>query len=118
MSFINNPLNLITTADISEYRDSYLQNHKVSTWFRNLTILKHLWKVAQLEWGYELKNIFYFARKLPKPQPRFRRLSHKELTQLIKGNHTSQLMKNIIIVALETGLRRGEILNIKNEHIF
>ena len=117
LPFICNPLNLITTADISEYRDNYLQSHKVSTWIRNLNILKHLWKVAQLEWGYEIKNIFYFARKLDKPQPRFRRLSHKELTLLLKGNHTSKLMKDIIALALETGLRRGEILNIREEHI-
>ena len=116
LPFIYNPINLITTADISEYRDSYLQNHKVSTWIRNLNILKHLWKVAQLEWGYEIKNIFYFARKLDKPQPRFRRLSHKELTLLLKGHHTSKLMKDIIALALETGLRRGD-LNIREEHI-
>ena len=117
LPFINNPLNLITTTDISEYRDIYLQSHKVSTWIRNLNVIKHLWKVAQLEWGYELKNIFYFARKLSKPQPRFRRLSEKELTLLMKGNHTSQIMRDIITIALETGLRRGEILNIRKEHI-
>ena len=117
LPFICNPLNLITTADISEYRDNYLQSHKVSTWIRNLNIIKHLWNIAQLEWGYELKNIFYFARKLSKPQPRFRRLSEKELTLLMKGNHTSQIMRDIITIALETGLRRGEILNIKKAHI-
>lgn len=115
--FADKKLNLITTSDIAGYRDTYLETHKVSTWQRNLTILKHLWKIAQLEWGYELKNIFYFARKLPKPEPRYRRLTEKELTLLLKGNHTSQLMKNIISLALETGMRRGEILNIKNEHI-
>ena len=115
--FADKKLNLITTSDIVEYRDTYLETHKVSTWQRNLTILKHLWKIAQLEWGYELKNIFYFARKLPKPEPRFRRLTERELALLLKGNHTSQLMKSIISLALETGMRRGEILNIKNEHI-
>ena len=118
LPFISSPLNQITTSDVSEYRDSYLQSHKVSTWIRNLNIIKHVWKVAQLEWGYELKNIFYFARKLSKPQPRFRRLSEKELTLLMKGNHTTQIMRDIITIALETGLRRGEILNIRKEHIF
>ena len=36
----------------------------------------------------------------------------------MKGNHTSQIMRDIITIALETGLRRGEILNIRKEHIF
>ena len=93
LPFIHNPLNLITTADISEYRDSYLQSHKVSTWIRNLNIIKHLWKVAQLEWGYELKNIFYFARKLSKPQPRFRRLNEDDDDPSI--NLTNILMNRI-----------------------
>lgn len=35
----------------------------------------------------------------------------------MKGNHTSQIMRDIITIALETGLRRGEILNIKKAHI-
>ena len=115
--FADKKLNLITTSEMVAYRDTYLDTHKVSTWQRNLTILKHLWKIAQLEWGYELKNIFFFARKLPKPEPRFRRLTKRELNLLLKGDYTSQLMKNIISLALETGMRRGEILNIKNEHI-
>ena len=116
-TFIEKPLNLVNTTDIAEYRDIYLENHKTSTWQRNLNILKHLWKIAGLEWGFKLKNIFYFAKKLPKPQPRFRRLDKRELKFLIKGNHTSRLMQSIIGIALETGLRRGEILNIRKEHI-
>ena len=82
-----------------------------------MNILKHLWKVARYEWGYEIKEIFNFARVLEKPQARYRRLSNRESILLLKGNHTSNLMKSIISIALDTGLRMGEILNIRQEHL-
>ena len=36
---------------------------------------------------------------------------------LVKGNYSQYTLRNIIEIAIETGMRRGEILNIKKEHI-
>ena len=36
---------------------------------------------------------------------------------LVKGNYSQNTLRNIIEIAIETGMRRGEILNIKKEHI-
>ena len=57
---------------------------------------------------------------VPKPKlnpPRERRLTEAEYTYLVKGNYPQIHLRNIIELALETAMRRGEILNIKQEHI-
>jgi len=110
-------INQITPLHIGEFRNKYIQSRKVSTWLRFLVILKHMWMIAKTEWGYPLDSIFNNLQKLKRPLPRFRRLTDREMTLLTKGNHTVELMKNIINLALETGLRRGELLAIHKEHV-
>ena len=44
---------------------------------------------------------------------RERRLSVSEYNFLVKGNYPQLKLRNIIELAIETGMRRGEILNIK-----
>ena len=51
------------------------------------------------------------------PEPRTRRLSEREINLLLRGNHTSELLRTIIELALEPGMRQGEILRIHPEHI-
>ena len=114
---INLKIDQLTPQHIGSFRNKYIQGRKISTWLRFLTILKHMWIVAQTEWGYPLDSIFNNLQKLKRPEPRFRRLTDREFTLLTKGNHTVEIMRNIINLALETGLRRGEILGIKDEHI-
>ena len=48
---------------------------------------------------------------------RERRLSVSEYNYLVKGNYPQLKLRNIIELAIETGMRRGELLNIKTEHI-
>ena len=36
---------------------------------------------------------------------------------MLRGNHTSEMLRTIIDLALETGMRQGEILRIHPEHI-
>ena len=57
---------------------------------------------------------------ITKPNGNFkreRRLTETEYTFLVKGNYPQTTLRNIIEVAIETAMRRGEILNIKPEHI-
>ena len=65
-------------------------------------------------------NIPNPIRNIQKPalnNRRERRLTNDEFIFLVKGNYPQIKLRNIIEVALETGMRRGEILNIKHEHI-
>ena len=53
---------------------------------------------------------------LPKAdKARTRRLEAGEEEKLLQS--TNQKLRRVIILALETGMRRGEILNIKKSHI-
>lgn len=114
---INYKINQITPQHIGEFRNKYIHTRKISTWLRFLTIIKHMWAIAKSEWGYPLEDIYKCLQKIKRPEPRFRRLSTREMTLLTQGNRTPILMKKIIQLAIETGLRRGEILRIKPEHI-
>jgi integrase len=114
---INYKINNITTQHIASFRDRYLVGREISSWKRNIAICKHMWGIAITEWGYPITDIFSNLQKQKKSEPRNRRLTSKEETLLIKGNHTNKLMRDIIELAIETGLRRGEILSIREEHI-
>ena len=51
------------------------------------------------------------------PEPRNRRLSEREINLLLRGNHTSELLRTIIELALETAARQSEILRVHPEHL-
>ena len=67
------------------------------------------------EWGINLQNNPVSMVSLPKVgRGRDRRLEQGEEEKLLSA---SDELKRIIIIALETGMRRGEILNIKKSHM-
>ena len=116
-SFSNLPVNQISTLHLSEYRDLRLEKVKASTFLRELNLIRHFFNILKKEWGYEINNP---CNNLTKPkvfQKRERRLNEYEYNFLVKGNYSHTILRNIIEIALETGMRRGEILNIKKEHI-
>ena len=84
---------------------------------REFNILQHIFSTAIKEWGYPIANPFHQIRKPNGNFRRDRRLSEVEYTFLVKGNYPQQILRNIIELAIETAMRRGEILNIKPEHI-
>ena len=111
------PVNQITTQHLSEYRDSRLNEVKNSTFLRELNLLRHFFNMVRIEWGYLINNP---CNSLTKPkiiQKRERRITTEEYNFLVKGNYPQQTLRHIIAFAIETGMRRGEILNIKSEHI-
>jgi integrase len=64
------------------------------------------------EWGYPVENPVLSIRRPKKAEPRDRRLSDAEIAKLLRGNRTSPIMKSIIEISLETGMRLSEILRI------
>ena len=116
-SFVNLKLNLVNNSVIAQYRDRSLKYLKPSSVIRRLAIISHIFSIARKEWGYKIENPVLDIRKPKISEPRNRRFSDDELNRLINGNKTSSKMKAIIQIALETGMRQGEILRIKSEHI-
>ena len=71
--------------------------------------------IAVKEWGINLQNNPVSMISLPKiARGRDRRLESGEEEKLLSA---SGELKRLITLALETGMRRGEILNIKKSHI-
>ena len=114
--FVNKPLIQIRGEDFAQYRDQRLEYVKPATLLRELCIVQHLYSTAKKEWSFDIPNPIKNIQKPKLNNRRERRLTKEEYEFLITDNNHITLRK-IVIVAIETAMRRGEILNIKPEHI-
>jgi len=115
--FVNFGLNLVDAKLIAQYRDRALRSLKSSSVNRRLAIISHCFTIARKEWGYDVVNPVLSIRRPKNPEPRDRRFTKEEINKILTCNRTSPHMKFIIELALETGMRRSEIANVKSEHI-
>ncbi len=85
-----------------------------STVVRYLSSLSHLFSIAVNEWGW-IKNNPVFSIKKPKNATgRLRYLSKEEMFILLKQCKSSRnpFLFTIVLLALQTGMRQGEILSL------
>ena len=83
---------------------------------RELVIIRRVLTLARKDWGIALPQNPVKMITLPKAdKARTRRLEAGEEEKLLQS--TNQKLRRVIILALETAMRRGEILNIKKSHI-
>jgi integrase len=112
-SFSSLPLTAVSPSHFSEYRDARLKVARASTINHELTRLSHVYRIAKLEWGLPVENPLQGIRRPKADQPRTRRLHHGEWEALraaadeCRNNHIWPAIE----FAVETGMRRGEILN-------
>ncbi|MDC6476883.1 site-specific integrase [Methylophilaceae bacterium] len=106
----------LTPQVVSQYRDKRLSEGKSgATVVKDINTLSHICEIAKKEWGYgAIENPTKFIRKPKVNRNRIRRLSETEEKILLNSAEKSQsvMLKNIIIFAIETGLRLGEIINL------
>lgn len=84
----------------------------------DLALLHHIYNVAIRLWNYPISN--NPISNVPKPKcnpPRERRLSDNELKYILNEPFKNPHIKNIILLAIETGMRRSEILSIKSKYV-
>jgi integrase len=109
----------LKSEDFERYKVERLKSVLGSTINREFNIIKHAFNVAIDVWELPLnKNPLASVKKAPNPKSRERQLTDVELDRLIS---TAQKVRNLtvaplILFALETAMRRGELLNIKKEH--
>ncbi|MDI6808290.1 MAG: site-specific integrase [Candidatus Eisenbacteria bacterium] len=116
--FDNFPLRYFTTRAIEEWQTSKLLTSKPATVNRMLATLKHMFTKAS-EWEMINDEILRRVRRvklLPVSNRRLRYLSSEECSALIQAS--SPHLKPIIIAALNTGMRKGEILSLQwDKHV-
>jgi integrase len=100
--------------------DERLTTIKPSTLKRQLAPLHNMFELAKDEWGLPFReNPLRKLRVSSVQGRRERRLKNGELDQLIVAARACRnpLVLPIVLLAVETGMRRGEILSLRWEHI-
>lgn len=118
-SICDHPISRLTTMHFAEYRDQRLKTVKPSTLRRELGTIGHLFTVARIEWGLPIKRSPLADLRIEGIQDRReRRLRPGEWERLMEAakSRRNPHVIPIIILAVETGMRRGEILAMKWEH--
>ena len=112
-SLADTPLNRIRPAQIAEWRDARTASGTAAQTVRNdLTTLSAIYEQAIREWGFDhLSNPVRRIRRPPAPRPRTRRVTTEEISA-IKAATASPHLSDLIDLAIETGMRLGELVSI------
>lgn len=106
----------IDGATFAEYRDTRLRTVQPCTVKRELGILQHAFDIAAREWSIPLRaNPLKPIAKPAVSNRRDRRLQKGELDSLLKaaGKTRNPFILPVVRFALETAMRRGEILALR-----
>ncbi len=106
----------LTKSHFEQYRQDRLKEVKSGTVKAELTLIQRVFKSAIKEWGYGILLNPVANIELPKSsKPRNRRLVSNELSDLISNaeKQRNKYISTIIQFAVETGMRRSEILKLK-----
>lgn len=120
-AFLRNPiaqltLDRLTPQAFASYRDARLETVRPATLLRELGIVQHAIDMATKEWGFPpIANPVKGIRKPKLGAGRNRRVSPEEISTLLEGAKRSRNphLAPTIILAVETGMRRGELLGMQ-----
>lgn len=104
----------LTPARIAQFRDQRLQQVSNGTVIRELAYLSSIINHARREWGVQADNPISKVRKPTNPPGRDRVLAPEEEQQLLDAlqptGRRNPWMRPLVILALETAMRRSELL--------
>ncbi len=102
----------ITPRMINEYKNKRREEGaSPATINRELALTKHAFNLALKEWGWVAENPVMKVTMEKEPPARDRFLSYEEEESILSAS--PQWLKDIVIFAIETGCRRGEILSLQ-----
>lgn len=117
----------VTSVDIATYRDQRLQeiNPRTkrtlspSTVRLEMSLLSNYFDIGRIEWGICGDNPVKNVRKPTPPPGRDRRLTSREERLILRycHNHQNLSLFSIVVIALETAMRQGEILHLTWDNI-
>jgi integrase len=106
----------LSAVDIARYRDERLGQVAPNTVIRELAYLSSVINHARREWGININNPVQTVRKPPMPRGRDRLITEAEETVLLKeleaNGRRNLWMRPLVSLALETAMRRGELLSL------
>ena len=112
---------LLNSSRIAKYRDARLLEVSAGTVIRELAYFSSIINHARREWDINIANPVMLVRKPPSPQGRNRILSHEEEVKLLQAcepkANRNIYTRPFIILALETAMRRGELLSLRWDNI-
>lgn len=114
------PLSKLSPVAFNEYRERRLKDVAGATVRRELGLLQSVFEIARREWDIGLTiNPVTQVRKPRSAVGRERRLHTGEIEALLKAAAEARnvWLEPAIILAIETGMRRGELLNIRPRDI-
>jgi len=113
----------LTPARVAEFRDQRLKLVSSGTVIRELAYISSVINHARREWGINIDNPVRLVRKPPTPQGRSRTVNETEMLRILDAltpcptRRVSPWMKPLVELAVETAMRRGELLELRWEHI-
>jgi len=111
-------LSEVTTELISGYRDERLKIVKPATVYQELALLRRMFNVARKVWKWTKENpVADISFSVGNENARDRWLTTEEEQNLISKATNPIWLRPLLITALHTGMRRGEILNLKWQDI-
>lgn len=112
----------VTPQLIAEHRDLLMKEktnrggmRSPSTAIRYLAVISHLFTIAIKEWGWVDNNPVLRIMKPKEPKGRTRFLSEDERPLLLEACKRSEApyLYPVVVLALSTGMRQGEIMNLE-----
>ena len=114
-------LAILSPTDIAGYRDERLQVVAISTVLKELNVLGHAIDIARKEWGVHLpQNPCRMIRRAAPPRPHaIEDMELGEEQKLLDAADTGRnpYMRSLIILALETAMRQGELLTLSWDNV-
>ena len=120
-------LSEITTAELAAWRDERLRHVTGATVQRYINVLRHLWNVAAREWQWTPTPTPWAALRMPPTAaPRDRLITWRDARALgRRRNYKTGVLPSssreqagwALAVALRTGLRASEIVNLTRESV-
>ena len=107
--FGNMQLSEISPWLIEKYKSKRRKEVSPSTVNKELTVLRHLFNKA-IQWGYARENPLKHVEWYREPKGKLRFLSAEEIAALLQA--APLWLQRLILFALNTGMRRGEILSL------
>lgn len=101
------PLRKLDAPHVSDWQQRRLEAISAASVRRERNLVNHVFEIARKEWRWLKKNPFDGVRRPRDAKPRDRIASEEEITLLTSRASTG--LKRVILFALETGMRAGEI---------